>query len=48
MVQISRVEELTSTKNVVIIGSGRSLEGFDFYKLRDQDCFVIAVNDSGN
>lgn len=39
---------MTKTKNVVIIGSGRSLSKFKFDSLRDQDCFIITVNGSGN
>lgn len=47
MIKISHITPLTTTGNIVIIGSGRSLSGFDFNRLRNQDCFIIAVNGSG-
>jgi hypothetical protein len=41
------VERLTTTDRIIIIGGGRSLKGFNFGRLHRQDCFIIAVNDSG-
>lgn len=46
--RIHTVKPNPAAKNVVIIGSGRSLSGFKFDMLRNQDCFIITVNDSGN
>ncbi len=33
-------------KNIVIVGGGKSLAGFDFNRLRRDDYFIITVNDS--
>jgi hypothetical protein len=46
--KIHHVRAQRSIKNIAIIGGGRSLQGFDFNQLRDENCFVIAVNGSGD
>lgn len=47
MIEISRVPRFTHPTKVVIIGGGQSLKKFNFELLRNQDCFIIVVNESG-
>lgn len=46
--KIHHVKPQPNVKNIIIIGGGRSLQGFKFDQLRGQDCFIITVNGSGN
>lgn len=48
MVKIGRIKRIPSVTRVVVIGGGRSLSGFNFGVLANQDCYIIVVNDVGN
>lgn len=45
-IRFSKVELPYSPERIIIIGSGKSLIGFDFNQLRDRS-YIITVNDSG-
>jgi hypothetical protein len=41
------ISPIVHTKRIVIIGGGRSLNGFSFGLLHREDCFIITINESG-
>jgi hypothetical protein len=47
MIKIGRVPRLLTSDKIVIIGSGKSLTGFNFGWLHKEDCYIITINESG-
>jgi hypothetical protein len=45
-VKFGRVSPVASCDRVVIVGSGKSLSGFDFKKIKKDKYYIITVNDS--
>lgn len=48
MIEFGEVRREHQYSRVIIVGSGKSLEHFNFGRLSNQNCYIIAVNNAGN